>query len=616
MHRRITQSIFFKLIISFAITISISLVTVIVFSTQFLNQRELNSIEAESIRAINTIENYTNTKYTVAKQAIASMYNMEYYTFIPEFLSSPTNSLVERQEFSSVLDSFFQLYFTSDNDIKCIALESTANDAFYVQHRENIHYRDLQAHYSSRTQYAQDALPRFGFTILPIGETADDDVYSTSSLSLICKIKAVGMLQDVGYLIMDFSTNSLKSKLSDFSRAYPYASLYLLSSDNTVLFDSSNELTGQYYTEFDQYKTTIASFQKTTSQDYVLVEYNENLDLYYLVVVPLAESYEAVKVEKNIVYFGVLALILFSLLCMITICAQYYRRISTICSAINVIQSGNLDTRITTNGKNDELTLIANNLNEMCDMLSEHIQKVYISQINVQTNELLRKDAELKQKNAELYALQTQINPHFLHNTLEAIRMRALASGNQDVSRMIYLLSSFFRQSQKGGIITSVSEEVYFCKQYLELMALRYRKNFSSDIQLDSALKECGIIRHVLQPIVENALSHGLDLTNTTGRIEVSIVRDGKDISIQVSDNGKGIPSDKLHQIQNQLNSENIRKEASIGLPNVHQRLQCMFGEDYGVVIKSTPNEITTVSIRIPYLSVKEMEERVQRFDR
>lgn len=611
MHRKITQSIFFKLIISFAITLLISLVTVIIFSTQFLNQREMSSIETESVRAMNTIENYTNSKHSLAKQAIASMYNMEYYSFIPEYLSSPSNNFTERQEFSEIIDSYFQLFFTSDNDIKCIALDATTDNHFFAKHCENISYRDLQEHYSSRIQSVQEDLPRFGVTIFPAGEASSSAVYSASSLSMICKIKSTGMLFDVGYLLIDFSTNALKSQLSDFLRIYPYASLYIISSDHTVLFDAANELTGKQYEGFDQYKSVISSFQKTSNQDYVLVEYNDDLDLYYLIVVPLAESYKSVRFEKQIVYFGVFALILFSLLCMITICTQYYRRISVICSAIHEIQSGNLDTRIATRNKTDELTLIANNLNEMCDMLCEHIQKVYISQIELQANELLRKDAELKQKNAELYALQAQINPHFLHNTLEAIRMRALASGNQDVSRMIYLLSSFFRQSQKGGIITSVAEEVSFCKQYLELMAFRYRHVFSYDIQMDSSLRECGIIRHVLQPIVENAISHGLDLTNTSGKILISILQDGKDINIQVSDNGKGISAEQLQQINSQLVSENTRKDASIGLTNVHQRLQCMFGENYGVLVKSIPSKGTTISIRIPHISVKEMETRV-----
>lgn len=615
MYSKIAKSIFFKLILTFTIVLSVSFVSILIYSTRYLNERALNSLETESVRALNTIEEYISAKLRLSKQAIASLYTSPYYAVIPEYLASDKDGLYQKQTFAATLDSYLQLYYSVDSDIFCIAVDVIKDQDLYVMHRDSSSIRALKEAINARIEKSEDLLPRYGFQILP-AYTSTRSSGRNPSFSMLCNIKSVGMQDTVGHLLIDFSTKSLKGKLSEYYAALPKACLYILSADGTVLYDTADMLTGLSYPDFEMLNFEKQCFQDPDHQNYIILEHTDDLDLYFMSVLPLADAFQSVKQQKALISGGICLLIALSLLSILIICNQYYRRITVICTAIREIQSGNLDTRIEVSRKNDELSLISSNLNDMCDMLREHIQKVYVNQIEAQSNALLRKDAELKQKIAELYALQAQINPHFLYNTLESIRMRALSSGNRDVGRMIYLLSTLFRQSLKEGFATSISEELQFCRLYLDLMLSRYPERVHVQIDEDITLRECGILRHILQPILENAIQHGIDLDASDCYIQISTFRVQEDIFIQVTNNGSGISPEKLQFLKTQLDTQTSPKPNRIGLSNVHQRLVAVFGKQYGITIESRQNENTKVSMRMPYLSVKEMDHYVQRFDR
>lgn len=388
-------------------------------------------------------------------------------------------------------------------------------------------------------------MPDYGFTILP-AYTSPLSPYSGLLLSMLCKVKNVGMTRDLGCLLIDFSLNSMEAELSGFFASYPSSTLYMVTDKGTILYDSSQALIGTAYPGFDQLKTASLHIQDG-DENYIGLEYNRVLKLYFMAVQPSESIYSSVRSQKLFINGGLLLIIFVSLLSVFMFSRQYFHRIATICTAIREIQSGNLEIQLPLSSKTDELSLISENLNHMCTMLKDYIQKVYISQIDAQSSELKRKDAELKQKMAELYALQSQINPHFLYNTLESIRMRALSSNNRDVAHMVYLLSTLFKQSLKSSFVTSIDEELDTCRLYLELVAFRFSDNLR--------------------------------------------------IAIQVTDNGKGIPSQRLQQLQQQMDAQTAPRSVRIGLANVHQRMVVIFGPDYGISMESRPMEATTITI-------------------
>lgn len=253
--------------------------------------------------------------------------------------------------------------------------------------------------------------------------------------------------------------------------------------------------------------------------------------------------------------------------------------------AMDEVKDGNFDISIDVGEENDELSYIAFNFNEMCKRLKEHIEKSYLAEIN--------------QKNAEMKALQSQINPHFLYNTLEVIRMKAICSGNKEVGKMLYNLATLFRSQLKEKDIITIKSEVDYCKKYLELFKFRYKEKFNYEIYCDEYLLGNKVIKFILQPLVENYLIHGIRLEDDDNMIVISIVSEDEDILIHIEDNGKGIDVEKIDEINEKL-SEKKHNTRSIGILNVNERIKTLYGEKYGVLITKDINLGTKILVKIP----------------
>ena len=184
------------------------------------------------------------------------------------------------------------------------------------------------------------------------------------------------------------------------------------------------------------------------------------------------------------------------------LCIDYYvRRLTTrvggILNAMNQVTTGNLQVRIQVENSKDELDMIACNFNDMCEKTGTLYSKKLFGRNRA--------------KNAQLQALQSQINPHFLYNTLEAIRMKAICNGDREVGKMLYSMVGLFRSQLKEADVITLGQELDYCKQYLELFMYRYPGIFQYHMECCPELLSLPIIKFVLQPIVENYFIHGID---------------------------------------------------------------------------------------------------------
>lgn len=221
--------------------------------------------------------------------------------------------------------------------------------------------------------------------------------------------------------------------------------------------------------------------------------------------------------------------------------------------------------------------------------------------------------AEMFDKQAKLTALQSQINPHFLYNTLESIRGQALIDGNDEIARMMKALSSFFRYSisRKGNLVT-LRDELNNIENYMTIQRYRFNNRFSLEIFIDEEDEEVYdylIPRLIIQPIVENAIYHGLEECLAGGKVEIEVILTEKNLIITVSDNGLGMTAKNLEEINNRIHTvsaymsekeESIQVNTGIALPNIHKRIQLLFGDEYGIQVYSTLNQGTDVEITIP----------------
>ncbi len=235
-----------------------------------------------------------------------------------------------------------------------------------------------------------------------------------------------------------------------------------------------------------------------------------------------------------------------------------------------------------------EVNRLSDSLNTMIDKINELLEQVTTEQIR------LRK--------AEFELLQTQINPHFLYNTLDTIIWLAEAGKQREVVGMVGSLSEFFRASlNQGKDIISIREELQHVKSYLEIQQVRYQDILKYEIQVPGELDKYLIPKITIQPIVENALYHGIKNKRGLGRIRVSGKKEEGGFAIQVEDNGIGINEERLRQVRDKIQYRTPAENDIYGLYNVNERIRLNFGEKFGISIESVYGEGTVVSIHLPY---------------
>lgn len=205
-----------------------------------------------------------------------------------------------------------------------------------------------------------------------------------------------------------------------------------------------------------------------------------------------------------------------------------------------------------------------------------------------------------KKRKSEFESLQAQINPHFLYNTLDSIVWMVESERYQEAISMVTALASLFRISlSKGKNIITIQEEIEHAQNYLYIQKIRYKNRFQVKIDIASEIYECSTIKLIVQPLLENAIYHGVEYMDGEGEITIKGYLKDEDIYIDVIDNGLGMPEEEINLILRD-NTRVHKKGSGIGLSNVHQRIQLYFGPKYGLLIDSELDEGTTVHIHLP----------------
>ncbi|MBO4884488.1 MAG: sensor histidine kinase, partial [Clostridia bacterium] len=231
-----------------------------------------------------------------------------------------------------------------------------------------------------------------------------------------------------------------------------------------------------------------------------------------------------------------------------------------------------------------ELRTLDKNFDKMADRISVLMEKQ-------------RQDQQSLHR-AELELLQAQVNPHFLYNTLDSIAILAESQRDEDVVNMVTSLSTFFRNSlNRGEDIISLRAELNQAKSYLEIQQIRYSDILAYSIDVPEGIQDCAVPKLILQPLIENALYHGIKNRRGRGAIEITGETDGDDLLLRVKDNGAGMDAGQLARLQSGVYQEN---HSGLGIKNVHQRIRLYCGEPYGLAFESRPGEGTTVTVRLP----------------
>lgn len=244
-------------------------------------------------------------------------------------------------------------------------------------------------------------------------------------------------------------------------------------------------------------------------------------------------------------------------------------------------------------------------LSEAFSDLKVMIQSIIHMNTMMYEAEIKEQLLENQQQKMEFKMLASQINPHFLYNTLETIRMKAFKEGNRDVANAIMLLgkSMHYVLENTGTSSTTLARELNYISTYLSIQKLRFgdRVNYTLHIPDDMDLDKYQILPLLLQPIVENAIIHGLEDIEENGQLSIDVKTMNDEILIiNIYDNGLGMTDDGLSALINKITIKDKTKTSSIGLYNINQRIKLYYGDAYGIKIKSSPNEGTLVSLSLP----------------
>ncbi len=328
------------------------------------------------------------------------------------------------------------------------------------------------------------------------------------------------------------------------------------------------------YVTFQPYKTDDLFFIQVLDED-AYTNINRIFSIFLIVI-----FIELIVPSAIIVYFS----------------NYFSNRIKHLKNAMHKARMGDYNITDTIKG-DDELTDTFADLRATVDDVCKKEAQYYQAKINEQ-------ELENKQQQMEFELLASQINPHFLYNTLETIRMQALASGNRDVATSVKLLgrSMHYVLENTGTSFTTLTKELEYIKTYLSIQQIRFGDRVNYSIEIDDALDtdECRILPLLLQPIVENGIIHGLENLDEKGLITISIQGQNNDLIIKMRDNGNGMDELTLEKLIYNVEHHDASDRQSIGLYNISQRIRLLYGDSYYMHIESHSGEGTCVTLKIP----------------
>lgn len=306
-------------------------------------------------------------------------------------------------------------------------------------------------------------------------------------------------------------------------------------------------------------------------------------------IVSMEERLADIRTERNLYFSGLL--LAYIALCFIinVIVKVLLKRFYQILSTIRDIQEGNLDARVCQAGS-DEMGELGTNINKMLDTIDRLMQE------NI--------NRELLMKNSEIRALQNQINAHFIYNVLESIKMMAEIDEKYEISDAVTSLGKLLRYGMKWSTKNvTVHQEIDYIKNYLDLINLRFDYRINLAITVPEWVKRQEIPKMSLQPIVENAIYHGIEEVAENASIYIKAFQEGQDYMIEITDSGRGMTQEEVRKLQKKICGEIDVGGGSgngIGLKNVQDRIVIAFGEGYGISVISRVDCFTKVIVKLP----------------
>lgn len=357
---------------------------------------------------------------------------------------------------------------------------------------------------------------------------------------------------------------------------------------SAMLLSDSNNLDLSFHS-FGNVPSDITMSELRANPDYVYREGNWQNGIRIAVAVSISGNTSGSSgIRKLILVTSILTLVLLAII----IFYSYYQLAGPIHELDRFIDGSieHPDRRLNMS-RNDEIGKVADSLDHMLDENQRMIEEIKDSKIRLY-------ETELSQQKMEILAYRNQINPHFLYNTLSCMRDMALIKDEDSIAEMAMALSDIFRYAVKGSNIVTVGDEVSYIEKYARIIEYRFMGKIMIETNVPEEVMDKHIIRFFLQPLVENAVFHGLESKMGDGYVDVDIENVDGRIKLTVTDNGSGMDEVTLEKFRDTI--ENPRENSGIGISNIVQRLRLFYGNDYTMTADSSMDEGTIIHISVP----------------
>lgn len=471
------------------------------------------------------------------------------------------NNMYESMNFAAVVSEDYKNYYYRGKG----TLSFTQFEEVYPQAYE-------------RSKYAQKGTLKISY---------NNDYYKGNryTLSIYYPLYDCSRVSDAkGLLCMNFDDPAVQRMLATGDST---AETIVVDTGGMILLSKEKEETGRYVNYMDEMEKGIQIFTKNGNM-YVC----QKIKGWNYYVVSSVSTYKLLESGFRTITVVMIVLIVVLIAAgFITkiLIKKMYQPLDKVVSKMDHVATGSLRTRINVENMGEDFTKLAVGFNSMMDEI-----EVLMEQVKLEQHQL---------EQIRFNALQSQIQPHFLYNTLECIHWQAIAEGNKEISTMVKALAKYYRIClSKGHDVIPIREEVEHIRNYMIIQNMRYDNIIGSEIVVEPGVEESLIPKLTLQPLVENSIYHGMKVKEgKRGTFYLTAYRNEDEVVIKVSDTGTGMSQDAIDEMNEQLS----RYEDSFGygVRNVNKRIELLFGEGYGLYYQKNDSGGVTVVIHLPYLT-------------
>lgn len=561
------------------VTTAIIVITLIVLAVSTVSS--VKSMKARSIELLQTnndtmSENYASSLEQYKALAVAIVLDDAIQSYLHCSSKQDSSYTVYANNAVNAMTSCQNMY----PDMNFIGIVSYQMDGYLYKGNEAITSSEFQQVYAQDYQQSktvQDSTIRIGFS----NRYYKNDRYTLSVYFPIYDLNTI--LMERGLLCMNFTNPILEQIIGNDTENGIQTTV--IQTDGTIVAGISQENIGKtiaYHKKLQgneggfSWKGRLYIYQKVDGWNYYIVSSVENMDLY-------TPSIRTIIIMTAILFF----MVLFCFFVVKDIIARVYRPLDQTVQKMDQVAAGSLDIRLNAESMGEDFQKLARGFNAMMEEILVLMDQVKLEQHQIEQ--------------IRFNSLQSQIQPHFLYNTLECIHWQAMADGNKEISTLVMALAKYYRIClSKGHDVIPLELEIEHIKNYLIIQNMRYDNIIGSEIEIRDGCGDTMIPKLTLQPLVENSIYHGIKIKEgKKGSVFLKAERKGDSVRITLADTGSGMTQAQIDTMNQQLSEYD--ESFGYGVRNVNKRIELLYGKDYGLYYLRNEFGGVTVEIQLPY---------------